>query len=190
MQYSNLIWRDGQPYNEMFDDIYYSSNDDEDISGEAEFKHVFLKNNGLPERWQHRSQFVIAELGLGSGLNCLLTMREWLKHCDETKQKKTLHYIAIEKYPLSPQAITQLISRYPNLQPYCDEFLAHYPPAVASTHSRSLFDNKVVIHFKFMDACAALEESQMKVDVWYLDGFSPSKNIDMWSQQLFFNIAK
>lgn len=190
MQYTNLLWRNGQPYSELFDDIYYSSNDDEAISGEAEFNHVFFNNNGLPKRWNRCRRFVIAELGLGSGLNCLLTIRAWLKHCDSCEEKKTLHYIAIEKYPLSPNAITELIARYPALQPYCEAFLENYPPAVATMHSRSLFDNKVVIHFKFMDACEALENDDMKVDAWYLDGFSPAKNADMWSQQLFFNIAK
>ena len=83
MQYTNLTWRNGQPYSEMFDDIYYSSDENEQISGESEFNHVFFKNNGLPERWNCADDFVIAELGFGSGLNCLLTIREWLKHLDE-----------------------------------------------------------------------------------------------------------
>ena len=130
MQYTNLIWRDGQPYSEMFDDIYYSSDEGEDISGASEFNHVFFKNNGLPERWNTNDDFVIAELGFGSGLNCLLTIREWLKHLQDTKQKKCLHYIAVEKYPLAPQTIVELISRYPELKPYCDELVDHYPPAI------------------------------------------------------------
>ncbi len=115
MQYTNLIWRNGQPYSEMFDDIYYSPDENETISGENEFKHVFFKNNGLPERWQSADDFVVAELGFGSGLNCLLTIREWLKHLDECKQDKCLHYIALEKFPLSPEAIDELISKYPDL---------------------------------------------------------------------------
>jgi len=189
MQYTNLIWRDGQPYSERFDDIYYSSDENEDISGASEFSHVFFKHNGLPERWQERDDFVIAELGLGSGLNCLLTIREWLKHCDACKKKKTLHYIAIEKYPLSPQVMAELLSRYPVLKPLCDEFLEYYPPAVETTHVRRLFDNRVVIHFKFMDVADALENNRLNVDAWFLDGFSPAKNPDMWSQELFENIA-
>ena len=188
MQYTNLVWRDGQPYSEMFDDIYYSMDDDESISGEAEFRHVFFKHNGLPERWQERSDFVIAELGFGSGLNCLLTIREWLKHCADTGEDKTLHYIAIEKYPLSPQSILQLLSGYPELQLYRDEVLNNYPPAVATTHTRYLFDNKVAVHFRFMDVRDALEDDSMKVDAWYLDGFSPAKNPGMWSCELFARI--
>ncbi len=190
MQYTNLIWRNGQPYSEMFDDIYYSSNENESISGESEFNHVFFKNNGLPERWDSADDFVVAELGFGSGLNCLLTIREWLKHLDKCEQDKCLHYIALEKYPLSPDAIEELISKYPDLKEYCDELVAVYPPAVRGSHSRHLFDNRVVIHYKFMDVFDALKDERYYVDAWYLDGFSPAKNPDMWSEKLFEKISQ
>ena len=190
MQFTKLFWRDGQPYSDLFDDIYYSSDEDENIPGESEFKHVFFKNNGLPERWLQRDEFVIAELGFGSGLNCVLTIREWLKHCEQSKKKKTLHYIAIEKYPLSAETIVELISRYPDLKPICEALVEDYPPAIATTHSRSLFDNRVVVHFKFMDVIDTLGDDDLDADVWYLDGFSPAKNPEMWSEQLFVNIAK
>jgi len=190
MQYANLIWRNGQPYSEQFDDIYYSSDEEELISGESEFTHVFFKHNGLPERWKNTKQFVIAELGFGSGLNCLLTIREWLEHLESGDADKCLHYVAIEKYPLSPDSIVQLISKYPELKKYCDELVSIYPPAVSGSHSRHLFDNRVVIHFKFMDAYDALKKENFKVDAWYLDGFSPAKNVEMWSEQLFKKIAQ
>lgn len=190
MQYTNLIWRDGQPYSEMFDDIYYSSDEGEGISGESEFNHVFFKNNGLPERWETNDDFVIAELGFGSGLNCLLTIREWLKYLSDTRQRKCLHYIAVEKYPLAPETILELISRYPELKRYCDELVDNYPPAVEASHSRRLFDGRVVIHYKFMDVLEALKDEKLNVDAWYLDGFSPAKNSDMWSQALFLKLAQ
>ncbi len=189
MQYTKLIWRDGQPYSERFDDIYYSSDEAEAVSGENEFQHVFFRHNGLPERWQARDDFVIAELGFGSGLNCILTIREWLKHCESSNRGKTLHYIAIEKYPLAAEAIAELIAGYPELKPFCDELLENYPAAVEATHSRMLFNNRVVIHFKFMDVSKALCNEQLNVDAWFLDGFSPAKNPDMWSPVLFENIA-
>jgi tRNA 5-methylaminomethyl-2-thiouridine biosynthesis bifunctional protein len=190
MQYANLIWRDGQPYSEQFDDIYYSSDEGELISGESEFSHVFFKHNGLPERWKDADQFVIAELGFGSGLNCLLTIREWLKHLEGGDVEKCLHYIAIEKYPLSPDSIVQLISKYSELKQYCDELVSVYPPAVSGSHSRHLFDNRVVIHYKFMDAYDALKNDNFKIDAWYLDGFSPANNVEMWSENLFEMIAQ
>lgn len=190
MQYTNISWRDGQPYSDMFDDIYYSSNQSEGISGESEFKHVFFKNNGLPERWNDASQFVIAELGFGCGLNCILTIREWLNHLADCKQSKRLHYIAIEKYPLSPETITALVSRYPELKQYYDELIGSYPPAIEGIHSRYLFDNRVVIHYRFMDSVDSLKDDMQGVDAWYLDGFSPAKNPGMWSDQVFSLMAK
>ena len=200
MQYTNLTWRNGQPYSEMFDDIYYSSDEEQDVSGEyiageQEFKHVFFKNNGLPERWQTADKFTIAELGFGSGLNFLLTVREWLKHLEETslsetRKKKCLHYIAIEKYPLSSESISQLLSRYPALNFYIDELFNQYPPAVEGTHSRHLFDSQVIIHYKFMDVSTALESERFNVDAWYLDGFSPANNKEMWSEKVFLKLAQ
>ncbi len=190
MQYSNFTWRDAQPFSETFDDIYYSSNADESVSGEGEFLHVFFKNNGLPHRWQENRDFVIAELGLGSTLNCLLTIQQWLAHLEESQHDKCLHYIAVEKYPLSPQAIVELLSRYSMLQGYCKELVDNYPPAVEGSHSRLLFNGRVHIHFKFMDAFDALKDEQLNVDAWYLDGFSPAKNSDMWSAELFQKVAQ
>jgi len=197
MQYTNLVWRDGQPYSEQFDDIYYSSDSLQNCSAVGEFNHVFFKNNDLAQRWKgdaaDKSTFVIAELGLGSTLNCLLTIREWLKHCDELNRpdarSPTLHYIAIERYPLSPAAIRKLLSAYDDLKPYSDALLESYPQAVETTHIRRLFNNRVVIHYKFMDVMDALDSTRLGVDAWYLDGFSPAKNPDMWSQSLFEKIA-
>jgi len=190
MQFTKLTWRDGQPYSDIYDDIYYSSAEDEAIPGESEFDHVFFKNNGLPQRWMQSDDFVIAELGLGSALNCILTIRQWLKHGDDFKKKKTLHYIAIEKHPLSAEDISRLIAQYPELKQYADELVDNYPPAIEATHSRSLFDNRVVIHYKFMDVHDALDDEMLEVDAWYLDGFSPAKNPEMWSDKLFARIAK
>ena len=190
MQFLNLNWRDGQPYNDIYDDIYYSSDKDECIAGEKEFKHVFFNNNGLPERWSNRDRFIIAELGFGSGLNCILTIREWLNQHQDNGRNKCLHYIAIEKHPLSADSIKAIISRYPELDRYCDEIISSYPPAIAGSHSRHLFDNRVVVHYKFMDAFQALRKEDYKVDAWYLDGFSPAKNADMWTLPLFEKIAQ
>ncbi len=190
MQYTNLTWRNGQPYSTMFDDIYFSSNESEGVAGEREFDHVFFKNNNLPARWKNSEKFVIAELGFGSGLNCILTIREWLKHLEKSKQTKCLHYIAIEKYPLSGETIIELVSQYPQLNKYCNELIANYPSPVEGMFSRHLFDNRVVIHYKFMDVYDALEAENYNVDAWYLDGFSPAKNPDMWSQQLFEKLVK
>ena len=187
MDYININWRNGQPFSEMFDDIYYSSVEDEAIAGLSEFDHVFFRNNGLPERWHEVDSFVIAELGLGSGLNCLLTMREWLNQVSD--DSKVLHYIAIEKYPLAPQAILDILSRYDEISPLLDEFLRNYPPPVSGMHSRRLFQGRVIIHFRFMDVYDALRGSLLKVDAWFLDGFSPAKNPDMWSHSLFERLS-
>ena len=195
MQYTELCWREGLPYSERFDDIYYSAGSNEtgnghDHSGKDEFHHVFFAANQLPQRWQQGGDFVIAELGFGSGLNCMLTIAEWLKHLSASGQEKTLHYIAIEKYPLSPAAIAGLLANYPELEAVGHELLADYPPAVEAAHSRVLFGGRVRLHYRFMDVHEALDSNGLQVDCWYLDGFSPAKNPDMWSEDLFRQMAK
>ncbi|MBE9567412.1 MAG: tRNA (5-methylaminomethyl-2-thiouridine)(34)-methyltransferase MnmD, partial [Proteobacteria bacterium] len=213
MKYTKLIWRDQQPYSEMFDDIYYSSDEDETVSGESEFEHVFFRHNGLPERWKEalseNSSFVIAELGFGSGLNCILTIKKWLEFIagsDDGHQDRCLHYIAIEKYPLSPQTLGELASQNigadpelptdsppevpTDLRSIADELIDNYPPAVETTHIRRLFGGRVVIHYRFMDALQALAGAELNVDAWYLDGFSPAQNPEMWSEELFQRIAE
>lgn len=183
MDYTNIIWRDGQPYSEMYDDIYFSSAEGESVAGRAEFEHVFFSNNGLPARWHGRERFTIVELGLGSCLNCLLTIQAWLDQ--SAHDDAVLHYIAIEKYPLAPQTISRILSTCTGLRSLLDEFLRVYPPPVSGIHSRRLCGGRVVISFRFMDAQDALDGYRLDADAWYLDGFSPSKNPEMWSLQLF-----
>lgn len=190
MQYTKLNWRHHQPYSERFDDIYYSSSSEEGISGEQEFRHVFFKHNGLPQRWLDRDQFIIAELGFGGGLNCLLTIREWLNQYEDNDTCRCLHYIAIERYPLSPESIREIHSRHHELKPFYEELIAVYPPPIEGSHSRPLFNNRVIIHFRFLDVYEALRDEHFRVDAWYLDGFSPAKNIDMWSSDLCRKIAQ
>ncbi len=49
------------PYSRAFDDHFYCRND-----GRLECGHVFLAGNGLPDRWQRKAPFRIAELGFGT----------------------------------------------------------------------------------------------------------------------------
>ena len=201
MNYTKLDWRDGQPYSERFDDIYCSSHysgageDGRYQGGEGEFMHVFFEGNRLGQRWRGvpderaSSGFCIAELGFGSGLNFLLTARQWLNERQLHDATRQLHYIAIERYPLSPDDIRQILRSYPQLDELTEELLLGYPPAVKGNHVRYLFDGRIRVCFCFMDAAEALRGRRFAVDAWYLDGFSPSRNTSMWSAALLDSVA-
>ena len=63
-RHPQLDWTGGVPVSTRFDDPYFSLG-----GGLAETRHVFLDGNDLPARL--RAGFHVAELGFGTGLNCL-----------------------------------------------------------------------------------------------------------------------
>ncbi len=182
MDYAKLEWRDGQPYSTQYDDIYYSRAD-----GREESEYVFLKHNGLPERWRGVERFIIAETGFGTGLNFVLTVKQWLNHAPDSA---CLHYIGIEKHPVSPDDIRRMRQQWPDLEVYFDALLADYPLPVAGQHIRRLFGGRVELQLVFMDVLDALADRNLAVDAWYLDGFGPAKNPDLWSEAVCSLLAQ
>lgn len=182
MKNAEIQWQNDQPFSTEFDDIYFSRD-----GGLAETEYVFMQQNGLPERWRDRKNFVIAETGFGTGLNFLTTVLHWLKTTDE---KACLHYISIEKFPLSKVDIEQALACWPELETVSGQLIENYPPAVKGFHHISLFNRRVVLTLVFDDAEESLPQIQANVDAWYLDGFAPGKNEDMWTAEIFKHIAR
>lgn len=170
------------PRSAQFDDVYFSVHD-----GAEETKHVFFDGNNLPARWQGEERFTIAETGFGTGLNFLLTWRLFDKTAPEGA---FLDFISIEKYPLSAQEIKDGLFPWANdVSPYLDKMLTQYPIRVPGFH-RMVFDGRVALTLIFDDVNEALPEITADVDAWFLDGFTPSKNPDMWCQNVFNEMAR
>jgi tRNA 5-methylaminomethyl-2-thiouridine biosynthesis bifunctional protein len=182
MKQANIEWKQGQPFSAEFDDVYFSKD-----GGIAETEHVFLKQNGLPDLWKGRQSFTIAETGFGTGLNFLTTVKHWLNTADSESK---LHYLSIENFPLSKKDLKQALSVWPEFSGLLEELLEKYPPAVAGFHQLNLFDNRVTLILMFGDVEDMLPQCDAKVDAWYLDGFSPDKNPQMWSESVFQQIAR
>lgn len=158
------------PYSELYDDIYFSTDD-----GLAESKSVFLDGIDAPDVWAQKQTFVICELGFGTGLNFLNTLKMW----DEIALKEQkLIYIATEKHPLSSSKIEQAI-HWSIVKPYLDEMLSSYPDSV------ELLNGRVSLELMIGDSAELLVQQKTKVDAWYMDGFAPKKNPDMWSDEIF-----
>lgn len=186
MMNADIQWKHGQPFSTEFDDIYFSRE-----GGLAETEYVFMQQNGLPERWKNRKKFVIAETGFGTGLNFLTTVLHWLKSTDaNTCDNACLHYISFEKFPLRKADLVQALACWPELESVSGPLIENYPPAVKGFHRISLFDHRVVLMLIFDDAAASLPQLHANVDAWYLDGFAPGKNEDMWSDDIFKHIAR
>lgn len=190
---AKLDWNDsGTPVSDQFDDVYFSN-----VDGFAESRYVFLHQNQLPERWHQFNQrrFVIAETGFGTGLNFLAAWQEFdqFRQKNPTASLQELHFISFEKFPLTKEDLRHAHSKWPELKEYADQLAKHYPIAVPECHRIVLADGAVTLDLWFGDIkdCMPMVPSTQSglVDAWFLDGFAPSKNPEMWNQTLFNNMA-
>ena len=180
-----LSWgEDGAPHSSQFDDVYFDKE-----SGLEETRYVFLQHNQLYQRWQTLTQanFVIAETGFGTGLNFLCA---WQAFEAQSPADKTLHFISVEKYPLSKAALTKALAMWPSLQAYSDALIQAYPEVCHGFHRIELAEGRIQLTLWFGEAATGFEQLNANVDAWFLDGFAPSKNPEMWSDLLFQHIRR
>ncbi|WP_428771723.1 bifunctional tRNA (5-methylaminomethyl-2-thiouridine)(34)-methyltransferase MnmD/FAD-dependent 5-carboxymethylaminomethyl-2-thiouridine(34) oxidoreductase MnmC [Vibrio sp.] len=191
---AHLDWNEaGTPVSDQFDDVYFSN-----VNGLEETRYVFLTQNQLPERWQQFDQrrFVIAETGFGTGLNFLAAW-QWFDHFRQQNPEATmqeLHFISFEKYPISQSDLVKAHQAWPELARYAEKLQRHYPIAVPECHRIVLDDGAVTLDLWFGDIKDCLPQVPTQapglVDAWFLDGFAPSKNPEMWNQTLFDGMAR
>lgn len=178
-----LTWNEGAPHSTAFDDVYFTRGD-----GRAETEHVFLGANHLPERfaaWQQARPFVIGETGFGTGLNMLCAWACFEQHAAPNAR---LHLLSTEKFPLEREALKQALASWPSLAAYAQVLCALWPNAVSGIHRLHLTE-RVTLDLHFGDTTERLEQLDGQVDAWFLDGFAPSKNPDMWQPELFNAMA-
>lgn len=194
ISHAQLGWNEaGTPVSDQFDDVYFSN-----VNGLAETRYVFLEQNHLPQRWHHDDQtrFVIAETGFGTGLNFLAVWQAFVafRHCNPSAKLKQLHFISFEKYPLSKNDLIQAHQAWPELAPFAQKLHQHYPLAIPECQRIVLDDGVITLDLWFGDIKDCLPkvatQEQGLVDAWFLDGFAPSKNPEMWNQGLFESMAK
>jgi len=178
---ARLAFQEGTPFSEAYGDVYHSA-----AGGPAQAEHVFLEGNSLPERWARRERFVILETGFGFGLNFLVTWRAWRR---DPARCARLHFVAVEKHPFSLQDLRSLHERYPELGREAAELHSVWPMLVPGGHRAELEGGKVVLTLFFADIKIA-RDLRLSADAFYLDGFAPAKNPDMWSPQLLRSLSR
>lgn len=184
----DITWSEADvPVSTPFDDVYYNR-----VDGIAESRLVFLTGNQLPERWQQHppdERFCIAETGFGTGLNFLLTCQEWLAHA---APKPDLHFISLEKYPLSGADLTKALAKWPQLADIANELIRQWPGRLAGQHRLFFAHGRITLDLWWEDAIEGLQDLAQReaiVDAWYLDGFTPSRNEAMWRPPLYDAMA-
>lgn len=191
MKYAKPEWRNGQPYNPDFSDVYFSAD-----NGLAESEHVFIQHNQLLERFKrvaeqaidnNTSQFVVAETGFGSGLNFLLTVKHWLQHSNASH---TLCFYSVEYAPFCLEDLQRAHQAWPELVEYAQALQQAYQIASDGFHLLELFAGRVRLILMIGEAEQMLSQCQASVDAWFLDGFAPALNQQMWSRGLFRQIRR
>lgn len=182
------VRHDGETlYSEQFEDIYYQPQD-----GLDETRHVFLDGNNLEDRFaklRPNENFVIGELGLGTGLNLLAALFLFKQTAPPGAR---LHLWSCEIAPF-PQddfraLIDQHVDRWPTLREAGQAIKAAYPKPRPGLAQRALgSDGTLTIWFG--DAAEGLRASAFLADSWFLDGFAPSTNETMWNDAIFDAIA-
>lgn len=168
-----------------FDDVYFSAQD-----GLAETQHVFLDGNGLPGAWQDRKEFVICETGFGTGLNFLAA---WKLFEETAGPGQNLHFISIEKYPLRIAEIEHALS--PWLAEDHPTSLSHkfhimQNKGVEGPLKKVQMEERVFLTLLIGDVNDVMPDMNEQVDCWFLDGFRPATNPEMWTQTVFENMAR
>jgi len=178
--------QENTPVSDKFDDVYFSNQD-----GLAETHYVFLEGNQLWERWVNyqEAHFVIAETGFGTGLNFFAVttlFREFRQKYPDLPLKR-LYFISFEKYPLLLDALQQAHLAYPQFSHLAQHLQQHWLNSIQGCY-RFHFD-ETTLDLWFGDVAENLPQlgdyMNSKIDAWFLDGFAPSKNPDMWNDQLY-----
>lgn len=186
---ADISWNaQGLPVSSHFDDLYFSAYD-----GLAETRYVFLQQNDLLQRWLNHDQnfYVIAETGFGTGLNFLAVWQlfEQFRQSYPDARCRRLHMISFEKFPLTKEDLIKALSSWPELSDFSQYLIDQYPIATAECHRLKFSDDKIVLDLWLGDIKDTLPQIYVPesglVDSWFLDGFAPSKNPQMWTEELF-----
>ncbi|HNQ75927.1 MAG TPA: tRNA (5-methylaminomethyl-2-thiouridine)(34)-methyltransferase MnmD [Pseudothauera hydrothermalis] len=177
---------DGTPCSSVFGDIYHSS---DGALGQA--RHVFLAGNDLPRRWQGRERFVIVETGFGLGLNLLATWAAWRA---DPRRAARLHFVSCELHPFRRQDLctvhTALAAQAPEIAPLAAALQARWPALTPGLHHIHLDGERVTLSLFLGDAADGLANMRLSADAFFLDGFSPAKNPQLWSARIFHLLAR
>ncbi len=168
-QQAKLEWRDGRiPISIQFDDPYYSLD-----NGLEETRHVFIQGNDLPDRFC--DGFHIAELGFGTGLNLLTAILAW----KESGQHGKFQFTSFEAYPMETQDLAAALDNFPQVRDIATPLIDAW-----RTGKYSFDTDDVRVNVILGDARKTLANWNGKADAWFLDGFSPAKNPELWEESL------
>lgn len=192
IQTANLDWQsiDGieVPISKQFGDVYFSKD-----NGLLETRHVFLNGNDLSTRLanlQDFEYFSVGETGFGTGLNILALWQLWQQVCPNNHSH--LHATSVEKFPLNKNDLIRALNVWTELKPLADQLIEQYPLPIAGCHRLSFPNERFSIDLWLGDAhdIFPVIPKTHTVNAWFLDGFAPSCNPDMWEEHVLNHIVR
>ncbi len=147
-----------------------------------ESEHVFIRHglHAWIEQHPTATQLRILEVGLGTGLNALLTVREAINH-----PALSFHYTALEPHPLPEETLAQL-----NYLSRLDEASLH---ASFNTIHQATWeeDEPITDNFVLHKTQRTLEEftAAPVYDLVYFDAFAPNKQAELWTLPVLQKVA-
>ncbi|WP_337659944.1 tRNA (5-methylaminomethyl-2-thiouridine)(34)-methyltransferase MnmD [Anderseniella sp. Alg231-50] len=172
----HVSWEtDDVPRSSVFDDTFYTKE-----NGQAETAYVFIDGNGLPERWPDAERFSIGELGFGTGLNFLETWRHWITARSPSQQ---LVFTSFEAYPISADDMARALAPWQSLKPLSEALVSRWQEPSTQPAPWHM-DEQTVLQVIPGKASGSVAQWGGMADAWYLDGFSPAKNPEMWGPEL------
>ncbi len=170
---ATIDWRDGLvPVATEFGDPYFSLD-----GGLAETRHVFLAGNGLPGRFT--PGFRLAELGFGTGLNLAAA---WVafRACGCGGR---LDYTGFEAFPMVPDDLARALSAFPEIEGLACDLITLL---AEGRLERPDLSARLILG----DARTTLPAWEERADAWFLDGFAPAKNPELWEPALLSEVAR
>jgi tRNA 5-methylaminomethyl-2-thiouridine biosynthesis bifunctional protein len=186
---AEIEFRDGGiPFSNAFGDIYFSPE-----GGLAETQHVFIEGNSLRERWGasnfRDSDFVVGETGFGTGLNFLVALSEW-RTSGAPLRGNRFTFLTCELHPLKKADLEKAHAFFPELKEFSDKLSQRYPTLAPGLHWVHFPEWNADLGLFLGDSGEFFEQVQGSVDAWFLDGFAPSKNPEMWGERLALGLAR
>ncbi|WP_153786973.1 bifunctional tRNA (5-methylaminomethyl-2-thiouridine)(34)-methyltransferase MnmD/FAD-dependent 5-carboxymethylaminomethyl-2-thiouridine(34) oxidoreductase MnmC [Pseudomonas sp. EMN2] len=185
-QHAQIDWDDqGRPHSRQYDDVYFSREE-----GIDETVHVFIEQNRLRQRFAELAPhacLVIGETGFGTGMNffCAWQLFDELANADAR-----LHFVSVEKYPLTRDDLARAMQLWPQFAAFTGPLLEQYVAIHPGFQQFSLDGGRVTLTLMIGDALEQLPQLDARIDAWFLDGFAPAKNPDMWTPELFAQLAR
>jgi tRNA 5-methylaminomethyl-2-thiouridine biosynthesis bifunctional protein len=178
-----LDWSaEGLPEASVFGDVYFSK-----AGGLAESEAVFLAGCGLPDAWKRKDRFAVCELGFGTGLNVLALWNAWKKTRLPHAQ---LHISTIEAFPLARADAARALAHFPEVSTLSAQLLARWPVRAYAPQRLWFPEDRFSLTLFTGAAEAVLPELEGQFDAWFLDGFAPARNPEMWSGAVFAEMAR